>query len=212
MKQLILLLAFAFISRLGFAQIYFTMDSIWAPPYICQANTFNVEVFGTIAGGTGHYAGQGFLVRNDTIFVQFLFASGGTTPSPMHRSITIPAPGIGHYKIVVHGFVDSQLHQTITSAISICSSTPLATPEPDKAALLTIFPNPAQDLVMVRFPFPAKNFTLKLTDTAGKIVKTTEINNNISETWLNLKNLPAGLYLLEVSTPEGIFTQKLVRN
>ena len=217
MKQLFLLLVFGLIARTGFAQIYFTMDSIWAPPYICQATHFDVEVYGNISSGMIQATTQNYFVRQDTIYAQFHFgpSAGGTaTPRPMARTINIPAPpDFASYKIMAQGFYNGQLQHTLTSSIVICWNTTLATSEEiEKEPQLSIFPNPATDRVLVKLPFPSKSHALKITDAAGKTVRIAEIGNALSETQLDLQNLPSGLYFLEASTAGKKITAKLLKH
>src|SRR5688572_19699917 len=104
MKTLILFLFLSLIVRLGSAQAtYFSMDSIWVPPYICQAHTFNVEVYGYLSSGSVQPTTQNYYFSQDSIYVAFHFGPGGVSPAvpvPMSRSITIPGPiNFGQYKI-----------------------------------------------------------------------------------------------------------------
>ena len=215
MNKLILLLAFSFISRPGVAQIYFTMDSIWAPPYICQASTFDVEVFGTVSGGSVQAGSQGFLVRNDTVFARFYFVSGPgpATPYPLYRKINIPAPfNFGHYKIAAQGYYNGILQHTLTSRISICSGALATSEEIKKEPEISVFPNPATNELNIKLPTGKTDLKILLTDATGKLVWSQKIPKAAEATKISLKTFPAGIYLLQVAGGGEKFAQKIIRH
>ena len=215
MKKLILFLTFVLITRLGSAQAtYFTMDSVWVPPYICQAHIFNVEIFGIASSGSVQSSTQNYYVSNDTIYVEFHFVSGTgpATPYPFHRNLVIPAQNLGQYKIMVQGFYNGQLHKTLTSGISICAGI-LANPEPDKAALtLTVFPNPVKEMLDLTVAKNKSGLKLTLTNVIGRTLQTKVLPAGTLQTRLDLRSLPAGVYLLQVSSPEKKIIQKIIKH
>ncbi|MCB9230690.1 MAG: T9SS type A sorting domain-containing protein [Bacteroidia bacterium] len=70
-----------------------------------------------------------------------------------------------------------------------------------------IFPNPAQNLVTVRLPRQSQNLTLK--DLQGREIAVWKAQSR--EMHLSLSQIPKGIYLLQVTTREGIFTRKLIK-
>lgn len=215
MKKLVLLLVLGLLARTGFSQTYFTMDSIWVPPYICQAADFNVEVYGYVSSGMVQATSQNYFVSHDTVYAQFHFGPTGggiAMPLPMSRTINIQAPGVfARYKVVAQGFYNGQLQHTLTSAIIICWNVNLAAPEEIKnQPILGVYPNPTQD--NIRITFTSQAATLKLTDVAGKTVRYLSLPIGVSETQLDLNGLSAGLYLLQVIGADGIFSQKIIKH
>ena len=214
-KLLITFLLLAGFWKTSFGQTGFVFDSIANPPYICQAHTFDVEVFGEVATYSTQYGSQHYFISNDTIYVQFHFvgAFGAPIPYALYRKINIPAPvNFGHYKIVAQGIANGQVYQTLTSAISICSGT-LATPEvKNEETAIGIFPNPTANEMQITFPAKTGNRKLVLTDAAGRTVQTKTVSSGNLEVRLSLKNLPAGVYLLRISSAEETITKKIIRH
>jgi len=73
--------------------------------------------------------------------------------------------------------------------------------------LLTIAPNPSQDLF--NLSLPKGNYELKVTDINGRLIlktSTHETNNSI-----NLKGQPSGIYMLTITHPTGVWVRKLVK-
>ncbi|MBK0401639.1 T9SS type A sorting domain-containing protein [Adhaeribacter sp. BT258] len=216
MKKILLLLLFvAGFSRISAAQsVVFAFDSIWAPPYICQASHFDVEVFGTVADGSIQYGTQSFSVRNDTILVQFYFVAGPgpAMPYPLYRKINVPAPWtFGPYKIVAQGIYNGQVHQTINSRISICSGVS-GLPKTDKKAMkIKLYPNPAQDFIS----FEATGITgsaavATIKDLTGKTCLT-EKTETSQKNRFSVAALPAGIYVLQLQTEKGVVSQKFIK-
>jgi hypothetical protein len=77
-----------------------------------------------------------------------------------------------------------------------------------------VFPVPTQDEVSIRF-WGSANATAKLhlTDLSGRTLLSETMNMQAgnNQTNLSLGHLPLGIYLLHVNTPEGSYTQKIVR-
>src|SRR5687767_8728088 len=183
---------------------YFTFDSIWSPPYICQATAFNVEVFVTVADGSIHTTTQNHFLRNDTVYVQFHFGPGigPAVPYPLHRQILVPAPPIGQHKVIVQGFYNGQLHRTRTTTLSVCA-TIANTKDPEPTELpVSVYPNPVSDLLTIDLPENPKEVTLTLTDATGKLcLRREEIA--ASNLKLDLKAFPEGVYFLKLETERG---------
>ncbi|MFC5269261.1 T9SS type A sorting domain-containing protein [Adhaeribacter terreus] len=215
MKKLLLLLCLvAGFSGCAFAQTTFSFDSIWAPPYICQASEFDVEVFGIVADGSIQYGTQSFSVSNDTIYARFNFISGAgpAMPYPLYRIINVPAPSIfGQYKVVAQGIFNGQVQQTITSRISICSGVSGIQETAKKVLPIKLFPNPAQEflnLETAEIHSPALVATIK--DLTGKTLLTEKLQPN-RKNQLSIAALPAGIYVLQLQSEEGLVVRKFMK-
>ncbi|WP_412850404.1 T9SS type A sorting domain-containing protein [Chryseobacterium sp. PMSZPI] len=84
----------------------------------------------------------------------------------------------------------------------------LGTTETDKAAKVKIYPNPAGDFITIDAS-PLKNASARLYDTSGKLIKSTPLKN--SKNTLNVSELPKGAYIIEILSPEGNTSQKLIK-
>ena len=101
-------------------------------------------------------------------------------------------------------------HNTITEVVTTYD--PLAVKELAKMDIVTkIYPNPASDhLFLYIQPLNSNNFTVTLTDEAGRLVY---IKENIQPTItysLDVSHIAAGLYNLNISNAELRHSEKIV--
>ncbi len=72
---------------------------------------------------------------------------------------------------------------------------------------LTVFPNPSRGNFTIELP-NANGYTLEITDLTGKIIKT--LNAVSGTNMLNLEDAAKGIYLLKVSSKNGVAIRKLI--
>jgi hypothetical protein len=75
-----------------------------------------------------------------------------------------------------------------------------------------VTPNPGSGLFKLNLDFvSSQNVNIKVTDINGRLVQ--EINDNIlsKQLTLDLRNNASGVYLLSISTSEGVLVRKLVK-
>lgn len=73
-----------------------------------------------------------------------------------------------------------------------------------------VYPNPATDVVTITNTESIGIDKITVTDINGRIVKTNNYNQQ-AEIQLNVSNLNAGVYILNVSTKEGTATKKFIK-
>ncbi len=73
---------------------------------------------------------------------------------------------------------------------------------------VSIFPNPSTGMVWVNFPKLVRG-TLSLKNYTGKVIFTQVLEQ---EQELDLKELPNGLYLLEIKTGDGVWVERVVKS
>ena len=76
-----------------------------------------------------------------------------------------------------------------------------------------LFPNPAGNSVLVKlFGIQSNDYSLIITDFIGRAVITEKgsLSNNLIN--INLNNLKSGAYIINIQTPEGNITQKLIKD
>lgn len=74
---------------------------------------------------------------------------------------------------------------------------------------LDIYPNPTQDLIRLNAPFAPENQTYRIVNISGQPV----LQGRLSGTRLNISEVPAGIYILSVLGPEGIwYRSKFIKN
>ncbi|MFN0276171.1 MAG: PKD domain-containing protein [Chitinophagales bacterium] len=86
-------------------------------------------------------------------------------------------------------------------------------PGDETAINLSIYPNPASDAITIAVEGYAGNATLRITDLTGRIILSKEINlqPGITDLQLNISNIPAGAYILEIRCANGsLQSQKLL--
>ena len=71
---------------------------------------------------------------------------------------------------------------------------------------LVVFPNPAQEIVWVRF----ERGTIRLFDASGKLVITRTAEETV--TGIDLHSYAAGIYYLEITSENQLFRKKIVKN
>jgi hypothetical protein len=73
-----------------------------------------------------------------------------------------------------------------------------------------VFPNPTSDYINIRVNTPLSNLqsTLQLYSINGVLVKETKMNN--SNLKIDLQDLHPSMYLLKLTTSEGVYTKKVL--
>ncbi len=72
----------------------------------------------------------------------------------------------------------------------------------------SVFPNPANENVMVLCPKDVQQFQVNILDLTGKVVKTVDMDNTIRS--INISDLTNGVYMLQIQSANHIETHKLV--
>jgi hypothetical protein len=71
---------------------------------------------------------------------------------------------------------------------------------------IKVYPNPATDNIIIGAPRQA---VIKILDIQGKLIKTLETTGN--NTSIDVSELPGGIYILEVRTPNDVIIKKLIK-
>ena len=93
---------------------------------------------------------------------------------------------------------------------SVCI-TGIPSPEvTSKIDVLEVFPNPTSDYINIRVNIPLSNLqsTLQLYSINGVLVR--EIKTTNSNLKIDLQDLPPSMYLLKLTTSEGVYTKKVL--
>lgn len=78
---------------------------------------------------------------------------------------------------------------------------------------LLLYPNPVKETLNVVFTSrSSQEAVINIIDLRGALVKSEKVNlrNNLNEISLNVSNLNAGIYFVQLSTNEGVVTKKLI--
>lgn len=76
--------------------------------------------------------------------------------------------------------------------------------------ILSIFPNPASELVNISLPEANKNYHITLFDINGQQILNREINGNEAIYQLKVNNLANGMYLISVFNNDNAYTGKII--
>ncbi len=83
----------------------------------------------------------------------------------------------------------------------------------NKSNLHVIYPNPASEKITILLPFKSKPVSLKIFDMEGKCVLTQYSNqSNNSKIKVEIKEIRAGIYILQVQTKNRNYSTKLIIN
>lgn len=74
---------------------------------------------------------------------------------------------------------------------------------------LSVYPNPAKDIVTISNDVNAIISTVEMTDLNGKIVKTKEVNDTQSQ--ITTSELATGVYMMKIVTDKGTATKKIIK-
>jgi hypothetical protein len=76
--------------------------------------------------------------------------------------------------------------------------------------LFTIYPNPATNIITIDYRSSSKNYSIKIYDATGQLVKNLE-NISSTKTTLNIVDLNSGIYLLNISDGSNSITHRFVK-
>lgn len=82
--------------------------------------------------------------------------------------------------------------------------------EEDVSVPLRIHPNPTAGNVSMNIPFNVQAGAVRVTDVVGNVVVSQTAENGAGSITLDLRVLPAGLYLVELQYPGQVFTGKVM--
>jgi hypothetical protein len=69
---------------------------------------------------------------------------------------------------------------------------------------ISIYPNPAKDYLSIQFNTNLdSNYTIKIYNNVGQLVRTEKQNSNTSETTLSISDLSSGLYFIKFEDSFG---------
>jgi len=99
----------------------------------------------------------------------------------------------------------------LTSAATNCSA--VGVNNISISDYISLYPNPSAGVIYMSVGLPnVSSVDVTIFDVLGKAVLTRKINVPSQEVELNLEDNPDGIYLIEVNTPLGKITQKVVLN
>jgi hypothetical protein len=131
-----------------------------------------------------------------TQFQQLLAVSSLQKPYSQYKSYDYtPAPGWNYYKLKI---VDRMGNMVSAGIKKVWIN--------DGKGILSIYPNPTQQILHVNLPSYTGKRVLQIIDAAGKLIATLQpVNNSID---INVQKLASGAYMLKIIQGEKVQTMK----
>jgi hypothetical protein len=121
---------------------------------------------------------------------------------------TVPATGVYYF-----GFHNNSAANATSTAIFLdtieVTVTGAAGTNDVLASAFAVFPNPAANMITVSGTDALVN-GIELIDLNGRTVKTLKVNG-LSETQVNISDLSAGVYMMNITSDKGVATKKIVK-
>lgn len=129
-----------------------------------------------------------------------------------NRTYFVKAKDGDFWKVVFTGFGGSANGQTIFNKTKIETTTGIAKVG-NNVKNLSVYPNPASDIMNVLFDVETAGTTITVTDLAGKtMLEELVAGNGFKNHAINVNNLAKGIYLLNVTNGDSRAVQKIVVN
>lgn len=184
---------------------------LFSRPIMLQANSVNTITFYTRNFGGTAAQSLKLTVANtanaanhtNTIWTSTTLANSSWAQVTATFTPTVTGAyyfGINHFSPIQTPVVSLGLD---TFAISSVLST-----EDFKASKFIVSPNPVKDLLTIANEFQTIQ-NVEVYDLNGRQVKA--INNDATNLQISLGNLSSGVYLLKIQTPQGVSTQKIIK-
>jgi len=148
---------------------------------------------------------------NQTLFSQ-LTLEGPTTPGPIDLNPQewfdyLAVPGYSfEYRVVA---IDCGNNDLGTTPVSPPVVFPVATSKKLPANEFTIYPNPGKDNTRLEWKNTITKGNIELCNSMGAIVKT--INLTGENMVISISDIPSGIYMVRLQTPQGVTVKKIVK-
>lgn len=172
--------------------------------YKAYADHFVIEYSGVVEfGGTDGDTWQIVLYANGDIYLNYLETSALQANSGYSSGIQgSPTMGLSY---ICDGAGDSMM-DSLTVWFINPSNTGISTNQTED---LTIYPNPSHGQFTIA-NITSKEFEVKIIDNQGRIVFNNAYNNSNNNVQVNLSNIATGSYLMMMTTPKGVTTERII--
>jgi hypothetical protein len=162
--------------------------------FICKLDTAGNLIWANRMGGTDDDKGISCLI--DTI--ENLYVTGS------FKGTADFDPEGGIFNMTSFGGTDVFIDKIFDCAVNTENKS-------DIGSGLSVFPNPANDIVNIRISSPQQNYSIvTIYDIRGKLLD--KLIMKSSRMQMDLSDIPAGIYILKVITGKSVATVKLIRS
>lgn len=161
--------------------------------------------------GNGIWALEIAVAPNSEIQYKFQNGPGNFEPSGNLADCGVDDGFGGFNRLTAVGNEDEVLDAVCYTACVACALT--ATNEAEFKAALNLFPNPAKDIATLAYNFnEAADLHITMTNSLGERIMQTQVRDaQNGNTQINLSNLPAGMYFIQITDGEYLVTESLVK-
>lgn len=132
-------------------------------------------------------------------------AFNNTTYTQFTANYTAPATGIYYF-----GFNDiSTAQPTATLRLDSINFTSVLGTNDYLASKFSVYPNPSTNVINFSNEANAVVSTIEMADLNGRVVKTANVNATEGE--VSISDLAAGIYMMTISTDQGVAVKKIVK-
>jgi peroxidase len=103
---------------------------------------------------------------------------------------------------VPHPFITDSCHNEESAAAVVSRVAPVRSANED--GIIRVFPNPANDQLTVDLGTAFDGATIKIFSSTGELVRSSTINKQQRLNQITVRDLPAGLYVVNVTTKKGV--------
>lgn len=157
-----------------------------------------------------------------TIKYTLIGAPAGAKINPTSGAFTWTPATVGSFTFKVRAtdngtpalYDEQQVKVTVTTTFaSIASASENMLTAPDAAIRMSIFPNPAHDVLHIKLPANIGNVVVRIIDQKGALISTNNFSNTGKTTCdINISQLHNGLYFAEIQANELKETLKFIKN
>jgi hypothetical protein len=173
--------------------------------------TFYIENFVATSTNAGNYeltVGNAQTAVSQTTVVGS--ETGITNAAYVQKTFSFTAPSTGTFYFAFHN--TSPANAAGTHALLVDNFVVTQTLKNNEylASKLSVYPNPAKNIVTISNDINALINTIDMTDLNGRIVKT--LNLNATNGQISIGDLSAGVYLMKIKTDQGFAVKKVIKD
>ncbi|MCW3121738.1 MAG: C-terminal target protein [Flavipsychrobacter sp.] len=166
----------------------------------------NLSVQGAFRACTGDI--QVTLSNNAAGITNYLYNVSDGTYDISLSTVAVP-PGI--YDLAATFYLNSEVAAGYSTKISVIDIT--AVQQIDNTNSISIFPNPATDLLTINYTDAASPIeAIRMTDMSGRQVKMLQPVTTFGISQISLSDLPSGMYIMQLHSTDDVFYRKVVVN
>lgn len=159
---------------------------------------------GEIMGSTG----QDNLFATNTIVVPETVPTGTVTRARIVKAYVDPGFGImGNPCVVAMYSAEEGGYYTYGQALDFTVNVVTASVDNHLAGSFSVYPNPTNDVLNIANTIGAELISVSVTDLNGRTVK--QFNSSVEQ--INISDLNAGVYFVNINSTEGSLTKKIVK-